>query len=133
MWGGGGAGVGKECSVAFVNPYRRWGVRAFFFFLLFLSNQTELERFLTFSVLWPRICNNVLGFRYSMKLVFFRFFAEESVGNLLRQLSYLNFNTAVPFSTKEISDFLHFPLFLGNQTPPHHFLIIVSLSGFVFM
>ena len=81
--------MGKECSVAFVNPYRRWGVRAFFFFLLFLSNQTELERFLTFSVLWPRICNNDLGFRYSMKLVFFLFFAEESVGNLLRQLPQL--------------------------------------------
>ena len=106
------------------------------FFLLFLSNQTEPECFLTFSVLWPRICNNDLGFRSSMKWVMLRLVAEKNVGKIGEKkfgfyVSFLNFNLSVPFSTKESSDFSRFPPLLGNQTQPYHFLIIASSSGFV--
>lgn len=106
------------------------------FFLLFLSNQTEPECFLAFSVLWPRICNNDLGFRSSMKWVMLRLVAEKNVGKIGEKkfgfyVSFLNFNLSVPFSTKESSDFSRFPPLLGNQTQPYHFLIIASSSGFV--
>lgn len=124
-------------TAAFVNFYRLRGLGFFLiFFLLFLSNQTEPECFLTFSVLWPRICNNDLGFRSSMKWVMLRLVAEKNVGKIGEKkfgfyVSFLNFNLSVPFSTKESSDFSRFPPLLGSQTQPYDFLIIASSSGFV--